>query len=107
MLSAGRHTLDLVNETLAYRASHEVDIKPGEEERLVVAPTGTVNVNALPWAEVWLDGSKLGETPLANMTVPLGTREFVFRHPELGERKLSITVKAGSPVQVSVDLSKP
>jgi hypothetical protein len=107
LLPAGRHTLELVNDALGYRASRDVDIKPGEEERLVVKPTGTVNINALPWAEVWVDGTSLGETPLANVTVPLGTREIVFRHPEHGERKVSFTVKAGAAGQVAVDLSKP
>jgi hypothetical protein len=106
MLPAGRQAIELVNETLGYRASHDLDIKPGEEERLTVAPSATVNINALPWAEVWIDGVKMGETPLANVSVPLGTRDIIFRHPELGERTLPVTVKASGNAPLIVDFTK-
>jgi hypothetical protein len=83
-----------------------VDIQPGEEERLELSPKGLANLNAVPWAEVWLDGTKLGDTPLANVYVPLGMREFVFRNPQYGERKVSMTITGGAPAQVSVDFNK-
>jgi hypothetical protein len=107
VLSAGPHTIELVNEPLAYRSSHPIDIAPGEEERLNLAPTGLISVNAVPWAEVWLDGERLGETPLANVSVPLGSRELVFRHPEHGERRMPVTVTGSTTLQLSVDLTKP
>jgi hypothetical protein len=107
MLPAGKHTVDLVNEALGYRASYTIEIKPGEEERLMVRPTGTVNINAIPWAEVFVDGTRLGETPLANAQVPLGTREILFKHPEHGERKMTMTIGVSSPGQISVDFTQP
>ncbi|MBI2220516.1 MAG: PEGA domain-containing protein [Acidobacteria bacterium] len=107
VLSAGAHTIELVNESLAYRSSHGVDIAPGEEERLAVTPKGLINVNAIPWAEVWVDDERLGETPLANVSVTLGSRELVFKHPEYGERRVPVTVTGGAAQQVSVDLTKP
>lgn len=107
MLPAGRHTIDLINETLGYRASYTIEIKPGEEERLTVRPTGTANINAVPWAEVFVDGTRLGETPLARAEIPLGTRDIVFKHPEYGERRVTLTISASSPAQVSVDFTKP
>ncbi|HXH04977.1 MAG TPA: PEGA domain-containing protein [Vicinamibacterales bacterium] len=106
LLPPGRHTVELVNELLGYRSTHVVDVAPGEEERLVVRPLGTLNVNALPWAEVWVDGERLGETPIANAPVPLGTREVVFRHPQYGERRVTVTVKAGAPAQATVDFTR-
>lgn len=106
VLTAGHHTIEVENKTLDYRSSHEVDIQPGEEQRLELNPKGLANFNAVPWAEVWLDGAKIGDTPLGNVPVPLGTREFVFKHPEFGERKVSLTVTGGAPLQVSVDFSK-
>ena len=50
-------------------------------------PNGTLNINAQPWAAVWLDGNSIGETPLGNLSVVPGEHEIVFRHPELGERR--------------------
>jgi hypothetical protein len=69
-------------------------------------PKGSANINAQPWAEVWIDGTKVGETPLANLPLTLGSREIVFRNPQFGERKVMATITAGAPANVSVDLSK-
>ncbi|HSL20472.1 MAG TPA: PEGA domain-containing protein, partial [Vicinamibacterales bacterium] len=107
MLAAGPHKIDLVNEALGYRSTHELEITPGDEARLVVEPTGILNANAVPWAEVFLDGNRIGETPLANVVVPLGTHELVFRHPQHGERRVPLTITASAPAQAIVDFIKP
>jgi hypothetical protein len=38
------------------------------------------------------------------VSVPIGTHEVIFRHPELGERRSSVNVATGAPTKVSVDL---
>ena len=106
MLPPGRHQLTLTNKELGYSAVEQVDIEPGEVKSVNVNPRGTVNLNAVPWAEVWLDGQKLGDTPLAGTPVPLGQREFVFKNPQFGEKKVSATIKAGENSPVTVDFSK-
>ena len=107
MLTPGRHELTLVNQELGYRASRTVDIEPGEVRSITLDPRGPANFNASPWAEVLIDGRKVGDTPIANLQLPLGTREVTFRHPKLGERRVSVTVKGDAPVAVSIDLTKP
>ena len=106
MLPPGRHQLTLTNKELGYSAVEQVDIEPGEVKSVNVNPRGTVNLNAVPWAEVWLDGQKLGDTPLAGTPVPLGQREFVFKNPQFGEKKVGATIKAGANSPVTVDFSK-
>jgi len=69
------------------------------------ATSGAANFTATPWAEVWMNGKKLGETPLVNHPVPLGKREFVFKHPRLGERRVTATIRADSVASVSVDMN--
>jgi hypothetical protein len=107
MLTPGRHELTLVNQELGYRASRTVDIEPGEVRSVTLDPRGAANFNASPWAEVLIDGRKVGDTPIANLQLPLGIREVTFRHPKLGERRVSVTVKGDAPVAVSIDLTKP
>jgi serine/threonine-protein kinase len=68
------------------------------------APSGTMNVNAVPWAEVWVAGKRLGETPLGNLQMPIGSHEVVFRHPQLGERRTTVLVTLKGPARVSMDL---
>ena len=106
LLPPGKHVLTLSSAEFGYTRKETVEISPGEERVLNVQPTGTINLNASPWAEVWVDGKRAGETPLANLEVPLGTREFVFKHPQFGERKLTATITTtNSPL--SVDFGRP
>jgi hypothetical protein len=65
-----------------------------------------MNVNARPWAEVTLDGESLGQTPISNSTVSVGTHQLAFRHPQLGERRQTVVVTAKGPNRVAVDLTK-
>ena len=106
LLAPGRHTLTVSNRDLTYSSVHTVRIGAGEEAVLNLKPTGRVNLNAQPWAEVWIDGARAGETPLANLQVPLGPRTFVFKHPQFGERKITATVTT-TPSALSVDFTKP
>jgi len=105
MVAVGRHDLEMVNEALGYRSSKTVDVAAGQVAVLKPDwPKGSIAVNALPWAEVSVDGERLGETPIGSISVPIGTHEIVFRHPELGERRTSATVTTGAATRVSMDM---
>lgn len=107
VISAGVHQLDLVNAALGYRARQTVEIKAGEIVPLAVKPPdGRLSINALPWAQVSIDGTPVGETPLANLSVAAGPHEIVFRHPQLGEKRETIVVRAGAASRVSATLGR-
>jgi hypothetical protein len=83
--TAGTHQLDLVNTSLGYRTHQTVTIKAGVIAPLTIpAPIGRLNINAQPWAQVLIDDSPVGETPLANVAVALGQHRITFRHPQWG-----------------------
>jgi hypothetical protein len=101
-INEGSQTILLVNETLGFRLSQTVTVKGGQMTSLNISvPNGRVSINAAPWAEVTIDGTPAGQTPLANLSLPIGTHEVVFRHPQLGERKQTITVKVDGLTRVS------
>jgi len=105
MLASGKHALEFVNATLNLRMSRTVQIAPGKVTPLTLdLPRGVVHLNASPWAEVWIDGQRAGDTPLGNISLPLGPHEVVFRHPQLGEKRHAISVTDGVPVRLSVDM---
>jgi hypothetical protein len=106
MLPPGHHTLKLSNQDLGYSTTESVDIQPGEATRIQLDPKGVANINAQPWAEVYIDGQKVGDTPLANLSISLGVREIVFKNAQLGERKVIATITAGTPAIISVDFNK-
>jgi hypothetical protein len=72
----------------------------------VDAPKASLSVNARPWADVTIDGNATGQTPIANLLVAIGRHEIVFRHPQFGERRQSVLVRAQGPNRVAVDLTK-
>src|SRR6187200_1463786 len=107
MLPVGTHELEFVNEAFGYSARRAVTVQAGKTAPLrLEMPMGTVNINAMPWAEVWLDAKDLGQTPLGNVQIPIGSRELVFRHPDLGERRATVLVTLKEPARISVDLRK-
>ncbi len=101
-VNAGSQTLEFVNETLGFRIRQTVNVKSGKVTPVSVAlPNGRISINAVPWAEVTIDGNPAGETPLANLSLPIGTHEIVFRHPQLGERKQTVVVTVDGLVRVT------
>jgi hypothetical protein len=108
MLAPGEHLLDFSNADLGFRTQQRVTIAPGAGTTLSVElPLGIISVNAQPWAEVWIDGQRAGETPLGNVTRPLGPHEIILRHPEFGDRTVPVVVRANQPVRVAADLRRP
>jgi hypothetical protein len=107
MLAAGRHEVLLVNRTLEYQETRKIDITPGKVTSVRVdPPQAMLSANARPWADVFVDGNSVGQTPIANLMVPIGTHQFLFRHPQLGERRENVVVSAKGPNRVAVDLTK-
>ena len=67
MLPVGTQELEFVNENVGYRARRTVTIQAGKTTPVRLdPPSGTVNINAVPWAEVWLEGQRLGELGVAH-----------------------------------------
>ncbi len=66
---------------------------------------GTLTVQALPWADVYLDGARVGRTPLRDRRVPSGSHELTLRCPPLG-REITRTVRIGdgATTRVSANL---
>lgn len=108
ILPAGEHALEIVADSLGFRTTRTVRVVAGETAAIPVElPRVSISINAVPWAEVFIDGARVGETPLGNLQQTLGPHEIVFRHPQLGERRLSIVVTAKDKNRISVDMRQP
>jgi hypothetical protein len=106
MLPAGPHDLRLANRALGFVEVRHIDLTPGQWLALsVTPPSSTLTVNASEAAEVLLDGVSVGETPLTDRPVALGTHEIVVKRAEGGERRLTATVTV-KPFALFVDFSK-
>jgi hypothetical protein len=103
MMPPGPHRLDLVSTRLGYSESRTVEVRPGQTTAVnVKAAEGTVRVNAPEGAEILVDGNRVGTGPVAEVRVPIGTREILVRHPSIGERRVTTAVTASAPAVVNV-----
>jgi serine/threonine-protein kinase len=99
-LSPGRHTVTLVNPALGLSRSFTVRLSAGEEKtHRVEFQKGKLNVSAVPWADVFLDGKHLGQTPLAGRELWEGRHTLRLVSPR-GEKTLPIEVQPGQTVVV-------
>ena len=105
LLPVGNHQLEFVADALGFRARRTVTISAGQTTTVAVSlPQATVNLNAVPWADVSIDGKEIGQTPIANLLLPIGVHQVVFRHPQFGEKHAAVTVSLQESARVAVDM---
>jgi hypothetical protein len=105
MLPVGQHQLEFSDDAVGFRISRTVRIAAGETTPLALqVPRVPVNVNAIPWAEVWIDGQRVGETPIGNHLLSIGPHTVELRHPEFGNKRVVVAVSLKNPVRVAVNM---
>jgi hypothetical protein len=106
-LPAGSQVIGLENESVGFRDVRTIDVAGGKVTVVpVTLPNGSISINARPWAEVFVDGQRVGETPVSQYSLPIGIHEILFRHPDQGERKVSVVVKIGATGRAFTDFTK-
>ena len=85
-------------------AAVRVEAAPGKAPASRVRK-GRLTLRVSPWAEVSIDGRKLGTTPLSPIELGEGRHSVVLVNPELGVRRtLTATVRDGRDVTLRVNL---
>jgi hypothetical protein len=106
-LPAGPQIVGLENESVGFRDVRTVEVVGGKVTNVAVTlPNGAISVNARPWAEVFIDGQRVGETPVSQYPLPVGIHEITFRLPDHDERKVSVVVKIGAIGRAFTDFTK-
>jgi hypothetical protein len=101
LVQPGEHTLEVVSDSLGFRATHKVEVKPGEVAALTIdLPASTLEIIAPADAEIRIDGQPVGIAPLGPIAVAVGTREVTMRHPTLGEQRQMAIITYSTPNRV-------
>jgi hypothetical protein len=107
MLASGRHDIVLLNPSIGYTDARTITVAPGKTVSIRIdAPKVPVSLNARPWADITVDGDSVGQTPIANLPLTIGSHEIVFRHPQFAERKQTVVVTTKGPNRITADLTK-
>ena len=106
-LEAGSHEIEFINQSLGVRLRRTVDVVPGKTATIDLAvPSGLVSISSSASAEIQIDGETAGTAPIVNRPLTAGQHDIVARQTELGERRLSVTIAAGTSVSVKVDFRR-
>ena len=105
MLPVGDHQLMFSDQASGFSATRMVRIMAGDTTSVTLeVPQTAVHVNASPWAEVWIDGQLVGETPIGNHVLAIGTHQVELRHPELGTKRVTLAVSLKGPNRLAVNM---
>ena len=105
MLSPGPHELLFANRALGYQETRHVDVRPGETTQLSIAPPRSkATFTATAPAEVWVDGVSVGQTPLIDLPVEIGTHHVKMKSGT-AERQFTVTATM-TPLAFNVDFSQ-
>jgi hypothetical protein len=81
-------------------------LRPALPSPALPAEPALLNVNATPWAEVWIDGVSRGTTPLFGTSLAPGRHDLRFVNAPLGvERETTVTLTPGERRNLVVDLA--
>jgi hypothetical protein len=92
-LPAGTHVFEYRTGELRQTVTHVV--KSNETTTAMITFDVVVQVNARPWAQVYVGGTErrsLGQTPLSDLKVPVGTA-LIFENPKFPPKIHRVTVK--------------
>jgi hypothetical protein len=107
LVRPGRHNLEFANKELGLKLRQFIDVAPGQVLTVPLEiPTGMMNVYADLAADVFVDGKKVGETPLSSLQLPLGPHDVVLNHPKYGDVRYSVRVTLAAPVHLRVTFRK-
>jgi serine/threonine protein kinase len=67
---------------------------------------GRLMIGVRPWAEVFVDGTLYGTTPLAPINLPVGEHTIRLVHPDYQPLQRKVRVAAGEATRLQVDLEK-
>ncbi len=105
-LPAGEHTLTLSNPQFIGVITDQITISSRDTltKRYSFNDAGYLQLVVFPWAEVYIDGQHLGQTPMGKTKVPVGKHDIMLRHPELGEKHTEAFVQLEETTVVRLDM---
>lgn len=104
ILPPGPHEIHLDNDQLGIHETRKVVVTPGDAARISLTPqNSTLSIATNEPAEIWIDGTSVGESPLTEASMTLGWHDVRVRSAA-HEKWLRVRVTS-RPVQMNVDLT--
>ena len=76
-----------------------------EAKKPKVPSYGYLDLNCIPWAQVYLKGRLLGETPLEKYRLPVGTHRLLLKNASMKHRRtVKVRIRPGKRTRRTIDL---
>jgi len=106
LLAPGSHQVRFENRALGFVEVRRVHVEPGGTASIAFdPPPSLLSVTTTEPAAVTIDGEAVGEAPLADYPVKIGTRDLTVTSASGEVRRQTITMTV-QPVHVDVDFAK-
>lgn len=104
-IAVGKHNIKV--EGFGAAKSVKVYIEKGQKKEIhLLLKGGDLSVNSAPWAEILLDGQKVGYTPLRREGLVLGPHVVTARRDGFQTQRKHISFQLGKPISVSFQLRR-
>lgn len=67
--------------------------------------SGLLQIGVRPYADVVIDGTPMGTTPLKAVRLPIGAHSVLLTHPDYRPFRRTVTILAGQRSKLIVDLA--
>jgi eukaryotic-like serine/threonine-protein kinase len=105
--ASGNHLVLIKNDVFGYSKTLSAKVEPGKSSHVSAKFLAFLDVNAAPWANVYLDSVKIGKTPLKKGRIKPGKHTIRLVNPDLDKEKvISETFVSGQTVHIFRDLQK-
>ncbi len=68
---------------------------------------GSLTIQTNPWSHVWVDGRRIGSTPIHRHPLPAGAHRIELHNPVVGQkRNLEVIIQPGKETHLKLDLNR-
>jgi len=101
---AGKHRLRVVARKGSQKILKIRIKRGGHVEKSVTFAPGSLRIVVLPWADVWMDGKKKGQTPLPAMDILEGSHQVRLVNDQLGKDVTkTVQIRPGKESKIKLD----
>jgi hypothetical protein len=104
-VAPGTHTIKLTSKSKMINYTTTIKVESdGEVTKTIMLKKGKLSVSIKPWADVYINGSRIGQTPFPPKELYEGSYNLTFKNPKYETFTKTVKIKADKTTLVIKDL---